>query len=293
MIILSILAFLILFSVLIIVHEWGHFYAARKSGIKVEEFGLGFGKKLWGKKVGETEYTLNAIPFGGFVKMLGEEEESNDPRSFEQAKLWKRMIITLAGIFMNFVFAIAALTILFSVGTNPILISMADVERAEAAGLITLGEPNEDGRPVITSVKKIQKPFLQSLAFAVTETFRISKAVVEKVGEIPAELIRNKRLPEGLAGPVGIAEVTHKILPMGIFALLKLTALLSISLAVINLLPIPALDGGRFLFQLIELVTFRRTPPKWENAVHMTGYLLLMALLVAVTWNDIVRLFAS
>jgi len=130
MIIFSILAFLLIFSTLIIVHEFGHYYAAIKSGVKVEEFGLGMGKKLFGYKRGETEFTLNLIPFGGFVRMLGEEDDSKDPRSFGQAKLWKRMVITLAGVFMNFVMAIAFLTILFTAGTDPILVSQADVERA-------------------------------------------------------------------------------------------------------------------------------------------------------------------
>ena len=106
MLILSIIAFLIIFSVLIIVHEFGHYYAAIKSGVKVEEFGLGMGKKLYGYKRGETEFTLNAIPFGGFVRMLGEESSSNDPRSFGNAPLFNRMVITLAGVFMNFVMAI-------------------------------------------------------------------------------------------------------------------------------------------------------------------------------------------
>ena len=103
---LSILVFLIIFSFLIVIHEFGHFYAAKKSGVKVLEFGLGLGKKLYGKQIGETEFTFNLVPFGGFVRMEGEEENSNDPRSFGKAKLWRRMMITLAGVFMNFVFAI-------------------------------------------------------------------------------------------------------------------------------------------------------------------------------------------
>jgi len=190
------------------------------------------------------------------------------------------------------VVAILALTVLFTAGTNPILITDADVERAEAAGLLTLSEEvNEDGKRELIEIVPIQKPFPQSLLFATTETYRISIAVVQKVGEIPVEIIRERRIPEGLAGPVAIAEITHKIVPLGILALLKLFALLSISLGVMNLLPIPALDGGRFLFQIVELITFRKPPESWENAIHMVGFILLMGLLVVITWNDIMRVF--
>jgi len=292
MIILSIIAFLVIFSALILVHEFGHFQAALKSGVKVEEFSLGMGKLLWKKKKEEIQYSVRAVPFGGYVKMLGEEDQSDDPRSFGKAKLWRRMMITLAGVFMNFVIAIFALTILFTSGTNPILITDADVMRAEEAGILVLSdEVNEDGKRDLISITPIQKPFPQSLLFATTETYRISIAVVQKVGEIPIEIIRERRVPEGLAGPLGIAEMTHKIVPLGFMALLKLFALLSISLGVMNLLPIPALDGGRFLFQIVELITFRKPPESWENAIHMVGFVLLMGLLVVITWNDIMRIF--
>jgi len=309
MIIFSILAFLLIFSTLIIVHEFGHYYAAIKSGVKVEEFGLGMGKKLFGYKRGETEFTLNLIPFGGFVRMLGEEDDSKDPRSFGQAKLWKRMVITLAGVFMNFVMAIAFLTILFTAGTDPILVSQADVERAYDNGEIAfvvngermtpdeIKELDEPNTPVVFEfLKETKAPFPQSIWLATTETGRISWAVLEKAAEIPVELVQNLRVPEGLAGPVGIAEVTHKILPQGFMALVKLTALLSISLAVMNLLPIPALDGGRFVFQIVELMLkpFGIKPnEKWENYAHIAGFMLLMGLLLLITWNDIMRVFFS
>lgn len=309
MVIVSILVFLLIFSTLIIVHEFGHYYAAIKCGVKVEEFGLGMGKKLLSKKVGETEFTLNLVPFGGFVRMLGEEINSKEPRSFSQAKLWHRMVITLAGVFMNFVMAIAFLTVLFTVGTNPILVSQADIERAYDKGLVEFsveGEimtPDEikaleDGTAQVKFeyLQKVQAPFPQSVWLATTETVRISQAVLEKAAEIPVDLIRRQALPDGLAGPVGIAEVTHKVIPLGVMALIKLTALLSISLAVMNLLPIPALDGGRFVFQLLELCLkpFGIKPnEKWENYAHMGGFAFLMLLLVLITWNDIARIFFS
>lgn len=308
MVILSIIAFLVIFSLLIIVHEFGHYYAAIKSGVKVEEFGLGMGKKLYGKQVGETEFTLNAVPFGGFVRMLGEEDVSQEPRSFGRAKLLNRMIITLAGVFMNFVLAIGLLTVLFTVGTDPILVSQQDVKNAYEQGLVEfqlqdgktvtreeiLAMEDPDAEINIVYTEEIKKPFPASLWFATTETYRISGAVLQKAAEIPVELIEKQRVPEGLAGPVGIAEITHKVVPLGFLALVKLTALLSISLGVMNLLPIPALDGGRFVFQLLELVLkpFKIKPnQEMENYAHFGGFAFLIVLLVLITWNDIVRIF--
>ena len=308
MVLLSILAFVIIFSVLIIVHEFGHYYAAVKSGVKVEEFGLGMGKKLLGKQVGETEFTLNAVPFGGFVRMLGEEDESKHPRSFGEAKLLNRMVITLAGVFMNFILSIGLLTILFTVGTDPILVTNDDLNAAYESGLVQyeledgqvvtreeILEIADENTPIsIVYTETVKKPFPQSIVFATTETYRISIAVFQKAAEIPVELIAKQRIPEGLAGPVGIAEITHKVVPLGFLALIKLTALLSISLAVMNLLPIPALDGGRFVFQLVELMLkpFKIKPSQTiENYAHVGGFMLLIGLLLLITWNDIVRIF--
>lgn len=291
MLLLSILAFLVIFSFLILIHEAGHYYAAVRAGVKVEEFGLGLGPKIYGFRRGETEFTLNLIPFGGFVRMLGEEESSDNPRSFEKASLCHRIQITLAGIFMNYVFAILALTILFVIGTKPILVSKQDVLRAESQGLVTLSKPNEAGLRTIEYQKEIQLPLHHAVLTAIHETGRISWAVVEKVGEIPGEIIRKQSLPEELSGPVGIAQITHQVRPEGFWALFRLAALLSISLAVMNLLPIPALDGGRFVFQLFELVTRRKPNPRWEMTLHYGGFILLLGLLLAITFRDITRLF--
>jgi regulator of sigma E protease len=292
MIFVSILVFLLVFSALILVHEAGHFFTARWAGVRVLEFGLGFGKKFWKKEKNGVEYSVGVVPFGGYVRMLGEQEESDALDSFEKAKLWKRMAITLAGIFMNFVFAIILLSGLFTIGTTPILISDADVDNAVAQGLIVLGEPDADGNQKILEMLDIQVPFPRSFVFAIQETWRISGAVIEKAAEIPVDIITKGNLPDGLAGPVGIAEATHRIIPAGIAAILKLTALLSISLAVMNLLPLPALDGGRFFFQIIEFIIRRKVPAKFEMWVHTVGFGLLMLLIVAVTWQDLVRIFS-
>lgn len=301
---LWVIQFIIMFSALIVIHELGHFWAARASGVKVLEFGVGFGPRIWGWKKGETEYNLNLIPFGGFVRMLGEEEASDDPRSFEQAKLWKRMIITLAGVFMNFLLAIVALTALFTIGTSPILINEGDMKTAYEEGYLGFQDANENTLTWEESqnnpeaqmgwIKPMKKNFLEAIAFSIGETYRISVAVLQKVAEIPGEIIGNHQLPEGMAGPVGIAEVTKQVSKVGILALIKLGALLSISLGVMNLLPIPALDGGRFFFQLVELILkpFGIKPnAEIENYAHVGGFFILISFLVAVTWADITRIF--
>ena len=289
----SLLAFIVIFSFLIVVHECGHFFTAIWSGVKVEEFGIGMGKRLWGIRRNDIDYTLNTIPFGGFVRMLGEEETSKDPRAFMNAKLWKRMAITLAGVTMNFVSAIVLLSVLFTLGTRPIMVTEQDVLDAEKAGYIRLLEKNEAGSQEIEWVQDMQKNFPYSVGLAITESARISVAIVQKAAEIPVILFQTHRVPETIAGPVGIAEITHKILPYGLKALLKLTAMLSLSLAVMNLLPIPALDGGRFFFQLVEMILkpFRvRISPQLEQWVHMGGFVLLLGLIFLITWNDIWKL---
>ncbi|HEY5714102.1 MAG TPA: site-2 protease family protein [Candidatus Gracilibacteria bacterium] len=301
---LSVIVFLLVFSALVLVHEWGHYKAAKVSKVTVEEFGLGFGKRIWGFHKDGTDFNINLIPFGGFVRMLGEEESSDAPGSFEKAPLLNRMMITVAGVIMNWIFAIILLFALFIHGTDPILLSKADLNWAISQGYVEqlpvsdqLSE--EEGAeaaaagPAYKFVKQIKLPVGEAAVKAVTETGRISKAIVVRLSEIPGEIIRERRFPEGLTGPLGIAEVTHRVVPRGIWEILKLTALLSISLAVMNLLPIPALDGGRLVLQLFELITRRKPNEVWEHRLHYAGFVFLMALIFAVTWNDIMRMFFS
>lgn len=298
---------------IILIHEAGHFWAAIKSGVKVEEFGLGLGPKVFKWTRGETDYTINAIPFGGFVKMLGEEDDGgDDPRSFAKAKLWKRMVITLAGVFMNFLSAWLLLVVLFSVGTNPFIVSLEDAKEGFKKGRIAFetdeishitydsewgklvlegwetGEPAEEIKKM--RAKKIQYPWYKSFGPAAYEIWHISKATVIRVGKLPAEILKNKTLPNDLGGPVRIAHVTYDLIPQGLMAILRLVVVISISLGVMNLLPIPALDGGRFLFQIVEflLLPFKISlSPKIENYIHIAGFMLVMGLILAITWNDL------
>ncbi len=319
--------FILMFSFLIIIHECGHFWAARWAGVKVLEFGVGFGKKVWGWKRGDTEYNLNLIPFGGFVRMLGEEERSKDPRSFEQAPLYKRVIITVGGVFMNFLSAILLLTFLFTIGTNPILVTKDDIKGAYEDGyfgyqkdentfIANKGTTLAEGKKMKLEhlsweevqalketeklqggyLKEVKMPLGKAFLFSFSETWRISGAIIQKVSEIPGHIIEEKRLPEGMAGPLGIADVTKKMAALGFLYLVKLAAMLSISLGVMNLLPIPALDGGRLFFQFIELCLkpFKIKPNETiENYAHVAGFVLLLGFLVVVTIEDVIRIWFS
>lgn len=539
--VLSAIAFIVIFSLVILIHEYGHFWAARRAGIKVEEFGIGMPPRIWGKKKNGVIWSINWIPFGGFVRLYG--EDSNDPKvlkdskSFASKPLRKRMLVAVAGVLMNFILAILLLTIGFSIGIEPLLVNAEDVfgaiddgtieiangtivksvevgSVAYEAGLraediivsingeeiydpfsqlkileeqpteknifleinrngetkeiridssrdlksygvemyatiniprLVIGEikpdsevsavgfmngdviikmnnnqiysindyqtivninnridfeilrdnqtinktvefnqdarvvigsivpdspalnaglksediilsingekiftpqqavdistknigkeltysikrgnetlelkavPGEDGRigfgittmasyknnqlslygkQVPTSIKKvndirlpIHKAFIQSFH----ETGRLAVLTVGMVGDLVKSLSSKFVVPEGVAGPVGIATMTHLFVQQGLLALLRFTALLSLSLGVINIIPFPALDGGRLLFLLVEGIRGKRVPAKWETLIHALGFFILIGLVLLVTWSDILNIFS-
>ena len=363
---LTAIAFIIIFSILVLIHEWGHFTAARRAGIKVEEFGLGLpplAKKIAKDKKGTT-YTLNWIPFGGFVRLFGEDSEDpdvlKDKRSFASKTIWQRTTVILAGVFMNFVLAWIIITIGFTVGMKPFLVTHEDIEKGIESGLIETQDgiyvskapveesafqdgdmiisidgigavessmlidviegnkiyklnvvradkkeaiievqTNEEGKfgieisdqKMITNVKNISYPFYIAPIKAGKEVGRLSVLTVKMFGNVIVSLVAKLTIPEGVAGPVGIAKMTHRFVQEGFMALMQFMALISISLGVINVMPFPALDGGRFLFIVFELIFRRKANAKWERIIHTTGFGLLMILIVVITWNDILSLF--
>ncbi len=532
---LTALAFIVIFSILVLIHECGHFFAARKSGIKVEEFGFGLPPRLWGVKKGETLYSLNAIPFGGFVRLFGEDESDpkvrKNPRSYSGKSIRTRTIVVLAGVFMNFLLAWVLLTIGFSFGIQPLILTPEDgfksiqngtievmpgaivkdvksgspadkagvkpydkiltinhqeilsseqlqgiftvakdslpveilrgdqkitleiaatgesagftmetlfllprlmvkditadspyyvlhegdillklndqniygfedfqqalqqsrtdldflIQRneviehvkmevpmkfrtvvsqldpglpAEKAG-INIGDtitaidqqpvylpqdlqsitqkssgkalvyhilrnnkpmeliitPNQAGkigvgltslypsqnnnisffsRDIPTSIIKINNvsyPFWIAPIKALEESARLSVLTVQMFGNVIRSLIADRVVPEGVTGPVGIFQMTSVFVQEGFLSLLRFMALLSLSLAIINVLPLPALDGGRFLFILIEIVVGKKVNPRYESIVHTIGFVFLLLLIVMITYSDILKLF--
>lgn len=368
---LSVLVFLLIFSILILIHEFGHFFAARKAGVKIEEFGMGLPPRAKGfyKDRAGTLYSLNWIPFGGFVRMYGEDSEDKNLEhkegSFSSKSIGKRTIIILGGVFMNFLLGYILLTVLFSVGTKPFIVSSDDLDYYRSQGIVTADDRvllqgflegskakevglqegdiiiEAEGKPILKSkdlkniatakkngslsltvqrkeekirfhvpvdfegkmgisiaeapdvkeVKKVKFSVPEALYQAGYETVRLSWLTMKMFIQVLFDLFSKAELSPQVSGPVGIAQITHQTTQQGgFFEILKLIALLSISLGAINVLPIPALDGGRFLSIAFELVAGKRPNARWETRIHALGFVLLLFLILAVTYNDILRL---
>ena len=343
---LNTLAFVAVLGLLVMVHELGHFVTAKRAGVKVLEFGFGFPPRLFGIKRGETEYTINLLPLGGFVKMLGEEDPT-DPRSLAAQPVTTRLIVLAAGATMNAVLALVLFSASFMIPRETIqgqvvIQRVAPDSPAERAGL----QPGDQivrvaGRPINNSVDlstKIHRNLGEEVTITVksdrfstrdvqvvprfnppagqgatgieigmrngypmTVSYPIWEAVplgIDRAWEILiltkndlASLIEKKVAPP-VAGPIGIAQMTGQAVETGGLArLLEFAGLLSINLAIMNLLPIPMLDGGRIVFVLIEAVRGgRRIAPEKESLIHLAGLVMLLTLIVVISYNDIVRI---
>ncbi|MFA5879286.1 MAG: RIP metalloprotease RseP [Candidatus Margulisiibacteriota bacterium] len=353
---ISVIIFLIILSLLVFVHEFGHFTAAKKFGMKVDEFGFGFpprARKLFEKN--GTLYTLNWLPLGGFVKIKGEAGDSRDDSdSFAHKKIWQRFIVLVAGVSMNFVLAWILLTIGFAIGlpqvvddTNSTYVTDAQIQvvsiekdsPAESAGLelgdvifkINDNEFSDIGslqnfiadqadnsltinikrgkeiieksitpkilpdmeRPVmgvgLVKTGTITYPLYRSVWEGAKATVFSTMQILFAFGNMIKNLFVNGSLGADIAGPVGIAVLTGQVVNLGFIYILQFAALLSINLAIINILPFPALDGGRVVFLLIEKVLRRPVDQKVEAIVHNLGFALLMLLVVVITFRDIGR----
>ncbi len=337
----ALISFLITLSVLVLVHELGHFISAKKHGVKVEEFGFGYPPRIFGIKRGETTYSLNWLPFGGFVRMLGEDEAVGSRSFFVQSKL-VRTIILLAGVTMNFLLGVVLFAAVYTkmgvpepvnyltvtnvvadspadkAGINPgdkILdfndnqqfVSYINDHRGETVNLkledrqVELVPRSVEDTPqgqgalgvAITNIDFVQHPLWQrpfrGMWFGLKEALGWGKEILVSLGQTFVRLTQGE-VPQDVAGPVGIYEVSKSASAQGLLAVLQFTGILSVNLAILNLLPLPALDGGRLFFILIEAVTRKRVHPKFEQAVHLAGMALLIGLMILVTINDVRRL---
>ncbi len=347
-ILISIVSFLVVIAVLIIAHELGHFITARATGVGVEEFGLGFPPRLFSVKRGDTLYSLNAIPLGGFVKMAGE-EDPEVPGSLASKRIGIRLLVLSAGSLMNFLLPLLLFSIAFMVphslvvgqviveAVNPgspaamagirpgdtilsvdekpvnnngdvrrysqlnlgkeitILIQHSDLT-TETVQVIPRWKPPEGhgaigllNRTSEATVTSQHYPFWKAIPMGVSaciETFVLFKNGIVSmiIGAIPADV----------AGPVGIAQLTGEVAKAGISPLLEFAAFLSINLAIINIFPLPALDGGRIAFVLLEGVRRgKRISPKREGLIHFIGFAMLMAAIVVITYQDIIRIIGG
>jgi regulator of sigma E protease len=351
-ILISLVSVIILLGVLIFVHEFGHFLAARIAGVGVLKFSLGFGPKIIGKKIGETEYVLSWIPLGGFVKLLGESESEvltpeDEKKSFLKQPIWKRMLIVFAGPLFNFFLAILIFIIVFINGVPNLTADIGEVQKESAAyhaGIIA-GDKIiaiegktinrwDDLRPIIAEGKGKEvevvvargiekKHFLitprlsksknlfgeevstyligispsgkvftekknlwQALIAAGQKTWEFSKLTITAV----IKMIEGTISPRTLGGPIFIAQVAGAQVREGIIPFILFMALLSINLGVINLFPIPVLDGGHIMFYVIELIIRREINVKVKEIAQQIGFAFLIMLMIFVIMIDIERM---
>lgn len=356
----TILLFLGVLSVLVLVHEWGHYYTAKKIGAKVEEFGLGFPPRAfsWKGKDGMT-WSLNWIPLGGFVKIKGESgQDRTDEDSFAHKSIPARLLVLCAGVGMNMILAIILLSIGFLIGVPTVTetivddhavifdeaITVTDVlvdSPASQAGLepgdqlvsingISYNDGamardalvSEDGSPVEVEIQRgeerltyqlstmyyeeldrqivgvglletgrVKYPWYLAPVKGVEATVAYTWQILVGFGTIIGSAFHQDSAPVDVAGPIGIAVMTGEVVALGFVYLLQFAAILSINLAILNILPIPALDGGRVLFVLIEAVRRKPNNQTVEAVVHNIGFALLMVLVIIVTYKDIAGLF--
>ena len=245
---------IIMLLILIFVHEIGHLVSAKLTGIRVNEFALGMGPRLGGFVRGETKYSFRLIPFGGYCAMEGEDEDSEDPRGFNNKPARVRALVLFAGSIMNILLAIVLLAMLiFSIGPN------------------TIGF------------------FFESFAYGAKSTVTLMQMMYEVLGG----LVTGQQGVDQLTGPVGIVMAVGETAQYGFFYLVQLTALISLNLGIVNLLPFPALDGGRLIFLLIRKITGRAITNEVEGRVHLIGICVLFAFMALITFQDIDRFFIN
>ena len=362
---MSIIIFLLVLAVLIFVHELGHFLVAKKFGIRVDEFAIGFPPRIWSKKYGETTYAINSIPFGGYVKIFGENpnEESmagsDSARSFVNASRLKQAAVLVSGITFNILFAWIVLSISFMSGLTTstrdsyasyvkdphvIVVATQSDSPARLAGFVggeTIISLESSGKKISTadvveiqnfianSVEEIKIDY-KSVNELKTATITATEGLIEgrKAIGIAMDTVGIVKLPahkalfEGakltgattesvaiglynfifdafkgkadfsqMTGPVGIVGLVGEASTLGIIYLMSFAAFISINLAVINIIPFPALDGGRLLFVAIEAVRRKAINPKIANTLNGFGFVLLILLMLVVTYKDIVKMF--
>lgn len=345
--------FIIVIGILIFFHELGHFLFAKRLGVGVLKFSLGFGPKLAGKKRGETEYVISAFPLGGYVKMVGEDptEESEDPeKSFSLKPLPKRLAIVAAGPGFNFLLAVILFAVLHMVGIPTLTTRVGEVmpdSPAMAAGILdgdkvvsiegqkvknwndlrqaitanagktlTLGIQREDSMfsvqltPESREAKNIFGENVKTGVIGVkasgeviTERYNPAVAMVKGVvwtGNTTnltvtsmVKILQGKLSPKNLAGPVGIATIVGEQARQGIMSVISLMAFLSVSLAVINLVPLPVLDGGHIMFFLVEAISRKPFTLRQREVAQQIGIILLIALMAYVFSNDIQRIMGN
>lgn len=347
MTILTILAAILGFGIIVMIHEAGHFFVAKKCGIRVLEFSIGMGPALFSKQVGETKYSLRILPVGGYCAMEGEDENSDDPRAFRKQAVWKRMLVTVAGAVMNLILGFV------------LILGYVLLDQPLTSTSIAQFRTNDDGEDISTSDEWLKpndrfvsingmKIFSwQDISYALQnddcDTFQVT---VEREGELISYddvtflntetnglldfyLLRDERTPvtilshtvkyyattarliwislidllsgkygfHDLSGVVGIIDATTTVVNMSetfrekLVTMLDILGFITINVGIFNLIPFPALDGGRLVFLIIEAIRRKPIPAKVEGMIHFAGLAALMLLMVAITFQDVFKIF--
>ena len=358
---MTILIFILTLSILVLVHEFGHFLMAKKMGVKVEEFGIGLPPRLFGIKKGETLYSVNLLPIGGFVKLYGEEYDELDGRgkarlahnmnrTFVNKKPWQKTLIVLGGVIGNFLLGWFIFSYLVTQGipvpTNKVIVeTVTKNSPAAIAGLqkkdlikkiifenntINLTSTNtlieetkkSSGKKIKLLVERNQKeltvnliprinppkgegplgisvtsyiekkyPWYTAPFYGLIEAFSISSKIASELGKMLYNLVTFHKQNVDVAGPIGIANLAGQAIKFGRNAFLEFLALLSLNLAIINILPFPALDGGRLVFVLYEGLTKKKPNKNFEKYTNLIGFVVLLSLAALITVNDVIKLF--
>lgn len=351
LIVLLIIFAILLFNLIIFLHELGHFFWAKKFGVQVNEFALGMGPRVFKFQKGETIFSLRALPIGGFCEMEGEDQHSDNPRSFEGKKAWQKILIIASGGIMNLVLgfvltfillvnspAIASTTIKafekdavssstgLMVGDEILKINNSkvhtfrdiafniaafgnsefDIEVRRNGQIINLenvkfktSENNGENSPAEIDffVEPIEKNFINLIKATFSETASTIKTVWRSLGGLVTGKISLKKT----SGPIGIASEIGKITNEGlkfsafvaVINIINIMAIITINLGIFNLLPLPALDGGRLVFLFVELITGKKINPKYEGLVHTIGFVLFILFMIWMSYSDILKLIGK
>ena len=264
---ITIIAVIVFFVILIVPHEFGHFITAKMLGVRVNEFAFGMGPAILQKQGKETLYSVRIFPVGGYCALEGENEDTGDPKAFNSKPGWVKIIILLAGVTMN---VITALLIVFFL----LLILRLIAKGNGAQELANIG------------------------AFQIfTESVKDSFTVVGRMGLLIFDSLKQLFTGEAsineLSGPVGIVSAVNESASQGVMYYFMLTAIMCVNLAIVNILPLPALDGGRILFVIIRKITGRMISDELEAKIHMIGMALLLALVIMITFKDVGTMFGQ
>lgn len=344
---LSILAAILCFGVIILIHELGHFFVAKKCGVRVLEFAIGMGPAIFSKQIGETKYALRLLPVGGYCAMEGEDESSADPRAFRSRPVWQRMLVTVAGAVMNMILGFVLVIATTCIDTAITSTTVASFHTAEDGTSISTSSQwlqkddrfvSINGLHIFTATdisyalqndncetftvvveRNGEKVTLENVKFLDTETqglldfyvygqdktfvsvlshsFRETASTARLIWISLVDLISGKYGFHDLSGVVGIVDTTAEIVTQSptfrekCLSLFSMMSFITINVGIFNLIPFPALDGGRLVFLIIEAIRRKPIKAETEAKIHFIGLAALMLLMIAITFQDVTKLF--